>query len=174
MSCLIIIGSLLFAFRNTNITLQNKQVLTGILKDKPTEHHFSTSRKFYDDIRFSLSGFELLFTIENFEYKASYHEKLLANLNKGDTVTIWVDKFQLNKKTENILRVYQLQNQGISYVNINERNAIKSRYSKYSLIVTLYGLILIFYKTKTGNPPSLKWILTVLAILIIGIYRITV
>lgn len=111
-----------------------------ILTTKPSAHHFSTSRKFYDDIEFETKGFEKKFIIDNFEYKASLYSEITNVLNRGDAVKVWIDS---SGKKGGYIRVYALEHKRISYINIRERNVIQSRYNKYGLIVALYGIFLL-------------------------------
>lgn len=168
---IILIGSLCYSFRNTDISLDTKKSLSIILSSKPSEHHFSTSLKFYDDIRFNAKGFERGFIIDNFEYKASFHNELINTLNLGDTIKVWVDKIN---STDNYARVYALEYKGFDYINVDERNTIKSRYNKYGLIVTLYGIFLLAnLYTEKGVRLSFTKAIGILLIIIISMYRIT-
>lgn len=171
LSVVIIIGSLFYSFRNTDIALKDKPSLLIILSDKPISHHFRTSLKFYDDIQIKAIGYRNTFIIKNFEYKASYYDRIINELDKGDTIQVWVNG---NLEKENNISVYGLQYKHFDYINVKERNSIKSRYNKYGLIVTLYGVFLLFILyIKQGFKLTFGKAIIVLFIILIGIYRIT-
>lgn len=167
----VIIGSLFYSFRNTDVSLNEKTPVLIILSEKPTSQHFRTSLKFYDDIKFKAEGYTSIFIIDNFEYKASLYNEITSNLNKGDTVEVWIDK-ELNWDVN--VSVYALKYRNLDYINIRDRNTIKSRYNKYGLIVGFYGILLIF-NLYIKNGIKLTFIKTtmILLLIVIGIYRIT-
>lgn len=168
---IILIGSLYYSFRNTDINLGEKLPISIVLSSKPSAHHFSTSRKFYDDIKFEAKGFKKGFIIDNFEYKASFYNEITNTLNSGDTIKVWIDN---GDKKGDYTRIYALEYKGINYINVNERNAIQSRYNKYGLIVALYGIFLLvnIYLRKGLKLTATKAI-GILLLILIGIYRIT-
>jgi uncharacterized membrane protein len=141
------------------------------LKGKPVSSHFRTSLKFYDNIKIDAYSYNNNFVIENFEYKASAYDEILNRLKKGDTVQIWADN---NKNSDGNILVYGLRYNDVDYINIEERNAIKARYNKYGLIVALYGIFLLFtLYLKRGVKFTFTKAVTILLLILIGIYRIT-
>ena len=171
MGLVTLVTSTFYSFRNTDINLNTKKSISIVLSSKPSAHHFSTSLKFYDDVRFTVEGYRDIFIIEKFEYKAALRDEIVRNLNSGDTVKVWIDK--TSQKNGNI-SVYGLTHNGIDYVNIAGRNSIKSRYSKYGLLVTLYGLfLLVNVFLKRGIKLTITKAVIFLLLILLGIYRIT-
>lgn len=168
---IILIGSLYYSFRNTDINLVEKLRLQVVLSNNPSSHHFSTSLKFYDDIKFNAEGFKKGFIIDNFEYKASLYHEIINTLKKGDTVSIWIDN--RNEKND-YTKIYALEYKGNNYINVSQRNVIKSRYNKYGLIVAFYGIFLLanIYFRKGLRLTTTKAV-AILLLILIGIYRIT-
>jgi uncharacterized membrane protein len=86
-------------------------------------------------------------------------------------VQIWADN---NKNSDGNILVYGLRYNDVDYINIEERNAIKARYNKYGLIVALYGIFLLFtLYLKRGVKFTFTKAVTILLLILIGIYRIT-
>jgi hypothetical protein len=172
LALIVLIGSLLYSFRDTNISLATKNSFFVILKKNPEINHFRTSLKFYDEIELQAQGYSNNFVIQNFEYKASRYNNIVNDLKIGDTITIWVDyKFAPNKKN---VAVYNLRYKGNDYVNIKLRNSIKSRYNKYGLVVAFYGLFLLFnIYGKRYVSLSFEKAILILLLMAVGIYRIT-
>lgn len=168
---IILIGSLYYSFRNTDINLDEKISILIVLSSSPSQHYFSTSLKFYDDIKFSAEGFKKDFIIDNFEYKASFYNEITNTLKQGDTIRVWIDK---GDKKDHYTKIYALEYKGVSYINVSQRNTIKSRYNKYGLIVAFYGIFLLanIYFRKGLKLTTAKAI-TILLLILIGIYRIT-
>lgn len=168
---IILIGSLYYSFRNTDISLGEKLPILIVLNNRPSAHHFSTSLKFYDDIKFNAEGFKKGFIIDNFEYKASLYNEITNILNSGDTIKIWIDN---EDKKSDYTRVYALEYKGVNYIDVNQRNTIKSRYNKYGLLVALYGIFLLtnIYLRKGLKLTAAK-AFAILLLILIGIYRIT-
>jgi hypothetical protein len=171
---LFIVGAaLIYSFRNTDINLAEKKATEIVLQSKPKDYHFKTSAKFYDYIDFNALGYSQKFIIENFNYKASSYDLILTDLNKGDTVLVWIDNTS-NHSFGEAIAVYNLQFKGKDYVNIDLRNQIKSRYNKYGLIVAFYGVFLLFnIFLKRGINLTFSRAIVILLLMIIGIYRIT-
>jgi hypothetical protein len=171
LSLIIFFCSLYYSFRKTDINLNAKVPVWIVLSSKPAAHHFSTSLKFYDEIRFSATNFKASFSINNFEYKASFYNEITNNLDKGDTIKVWLDK---EYQKQDYITVYGLEYKAFNYISISERNAIKSRYNKYGLIVTFYSIfLLINIFIKKGVKLTVAKTIGILVLILIGIYRIT-
>jgi hypothetical protein len=170
---LIVAGSLFYAFKNTDIILNKKKKVTLVLSAKPALSQFKTTLKFYSKIELRAEGYCNSFVIENFEYKASFHDEIMTNLNVGQVVEVWIDDNVFDRKCDRDIKVYGLASEGKNYIDIDARNAIRSRYKKYSFFAPVYGIFLIVLLRIRRIPVTLGKAVIILLLVAIGIYTLS-
>ena len=149
--------SLFFALRNNSISENSLQPIQVTLEYPPKYLTYKIKTTTYKDIVFQTKEYKKIFKITSFTYKATNHEALVSNVNAGDTILLKVRNsdisgLQVEDRWNDYNEVYGVTKKGTSYINLDLRNRLAYKDSRWAFFIVLLGLVILPYGLIKSKP----------------------
>ena len=149
--------SLFFGLRNTSISENSLQPIQVTLEYPPKYLTYKIKTTTYKDIVLQTKEYKKIFKITSFTYKATNHEALVSNVNAGDTILLKVRNsdisgLQVEDKWNDYNEVYGVTKKGTSYINLDLRNRLANKDSRWAFFIVLLGLVILPYGLIKSKP----------------------
>jgi hypothetical protein len=148
---------LYLALRDNSIPNNELSKIYVTLKDTPKYDEYKIKSTTYRDIILTTKEYNREFKITGMTYRATDHNAFKSNIFAGDKLELKVKKSELDNLDEstywnNYNDVYGLSKNGSSYVNIELRNELTDKDSKWSYCFVILGLVMLPYGFIKGKP----------------------
>lgn len=118
-----------------------------VLAEKPEYDTFKIKRTTYRNINLRAYGYTKDFKINNFTFESTDHDRLKEELNKNDTVSVWITESDSKnlKSTEivnNYNEIFGLVHKSYNYIDFDDRNEYQKNQNKWGkYLLGFFGII---------------------------------
>lgn len=125
-----------------------------VLKERPEYDTFKIKRTTYRNINLRAYGYTKDFKINNFTFKSTDHDRLKAELNRNDTVSVWITKsdtknLKSNEIVNNYNEIFGLVNNSYNYIDFDDRNEYQKNQNKWGkYLLGFFGIISIAHSIR--------------------------